>query len=170
MIRALFERRPMYFSVSLTTRPPRAGEEDGVHYHFVDEATFRAARERGELLEWASYSGHLYGTPRLPVLEHLAAGEDVLLDIEIQGALQVKAAMPTSATIFVMPPSLEELERRLQSRGDTTRQQLAQRLEIAREQIESAPEAFDHLVVNESVEATVGEIERILEGTRGFPS
>ncbi|MFQ5966276.1 MAG: guanylate kinase [Acidimicrobiia bacterium] len=167
VIRALAERRDFHFSVSATTRDGRPGEVDGVHYRFVTPQQFEELRDRGELLEWATYSGHLYGTPQQPVEEHLAAGSDVLLDIEVQGAMQVKAAVPESVTIFLMPPSLEDLERRLWTRGDTTRQQVESRLEIAQGQMAIAATSFDHLVVNHQVETAVSEIGRILGETRG---
>ena len=123
----------------MTTRPPRPGEVDGVDYFFVDRDRFLAARDAGELLEWAEYSGHLYGTPRAQVEGPLAAGEDVLLDIELRGAEQVKAAFPEAVLVFVAPPSLEVLAARLRGRGDTGDEQVARRLAVAREQIAAGP-------------------------------
>jgi len=149
--------------VSVTTRAPRLGEHDGVDYRFVTEAEFDDMRRRGDLLEWAEYSGYRYGTPRGPVIAHLDAGEDVLLDIEVKGAMQVKAAMPDAITVFLAPPSVEELERRLAGRGDTDPTQVARRLIIARWQLEVAPRIFDHVVVNDDVEVAVDQIVRILE-------
>ncbi len=142
---------------------PRAGEVEGVDYRFVSDEEFVALRDAGGLLEWAEYSGRLYGTPRAPVLERLAAGDDVLLDVEVRGAMQVKEAFPESVTVFLAPPDLEELERRLLERGDTGAGEAAQRLEIARWQLGVAEERFDHVVVNASVREAVGEILRILE-------
>ena len=163
-MRALSDRRAFYFSVSVTTRPRRQGEIEGVDYAFVSFEEFEAMRTEGELLEWASYSGSLYGTPREPVFEHLARGTDVLLDIEVHGAMQVKSAVPDAVTVFLMPPSIEELERRLRARGDLEQDQAQARLEIARWQMQIAPRAFDHLVVNQDVDQAVAHIERILDG------
>ena len=163
VVAALAGRHPFHFSVSVTTRAPRAGEAEGVDYRFVTVDEFAAMRERGELLESAEYSGRLYGTPSAPVLDRLQAGEDVLLDLEVLGAVQVKEAFPESVTVFIAPPELEELELRLRKRGDTGPEEAARRLEIARWQLAVAGEHFDHVVVNTSVEATADEIMRILE-------
>jgi guanylate kinase len=152
----------LFFSISATTRAARPGETDGVEYYFVDQEAFGRMRDSGELLEWAEYSGNLYGTPRSPVLERIAAGDDVLLDIEVRGAMQVKTSFPEALTLFLTPPTLEELERRLRSRGDTPSADVERRLSIARWQLEVA-ERFDHVVVNDSVEGAVERILRILE-------
>ena len=157
------ERHPFFFSVSATTRNARPGETNGVDYHFVDPQEFARMRAAGELLEWAEYSGQFYGTPREPVLDRIAAGDDVLLDIEVQGAIQVKASFPAAITLFLTPPTLDELERRLRSRGDTSPPDVERRLDIARWQLEVAEETFDHIVVNDSVEEAVERILRILE-------
>jgi guanylate kinase len=133
-----------------------------VHYHFVDRHRFEAMVRRDELLEWARYADRLYGTPRGPVMEWLAAGDDVLLDIEIQGARQVRNAMPEALLIFVVPPSIEELERRLRTRRDTP--DVEARLAIARREIDEAPALFDHIVINDQVEAAVAEILGLLTG------
>lgn len=154
------------FSVSATTRRPRPGERDGVDYHFLEPDRFRAMQEAGELLEWASYGGHSYGTPGTPVRENLAAGRDVLLDIENEGAMQVKAALPEAITIFVLPPGPDELRARLTGRGDTTGIDLVRRLEVAEDQIAHARGHYDWLVVNDDVEQAVAEILRILTVSR----
>lgn len=146
----------------MTTRPARPGERDGVDYFFVDREHFGAARDSGELLEWAEYSGHLYGTPRSPVEAHLAAGASVLLDIELRGAEQVKAAYPEAVLVLVAPPSLEVLEARLRGRGDTDDEQIARRLAIARGQMEQAPRWFDHVVVNDDLVRAIDEVAGIL--------
>ena len=156
------QRHPVIFSVSATTRPSRPGERHGVDYLFVSTDEFAEMRDRGELLEWAEYNGRLYGTPRSPVVQALSRGESVLLDIEVQGALQVKQLYPTAVTIFVAPPSLDDLRRRLEGRGDTSPDEMAGRIEIARWQLQMAGRVFDHLVVNDQVERAVGEILRIL--------
>ncbi|MDH3260150.1 MAG: guanylate kinase [Acidimicrobiia bacterium] len=162
VVGALAERHPFFFSISVTTRMARPGETDGVEYHFVELEEFVRMRDAGMLLEWAEYSGNLYGTPRAPVLERIADGDDVLLDIEVLGAVQVKTSFPAALTVFLAPPTPEELERRLRSRGDTSPADVERRLEIARWQLEVAEEQFDHLVVNDSVEAAVERILRIL--------
>jgi guanylate kinase len=146
----------------MTTRPARPAETDGVDYHFVTEEDFITARDRGELAEWARYSGYLYGTPRSQLERHLSAGDDVLLDIEIVGARQVRDAYPEAVMIFILPPSLEELERRLRGRGDTEDEAVARRLAVARRQIDEAEELFDHFVVNDRLEQAVGTVEGIL--------
>lgn len=160
VVKALRARHSFRFSVSVTTRHARPNEVDGVHYHFIDRTRFETMVRRRELLEWARYAGRLYGTPRQPVMEWLAAGDDVLLDIEIQGARQVRSAMAEALLIFVVPPSLEELERRLRARRDTP--DVEARLEIARREIEEAPALFDHIVVNDEVDAAVAEILDLL--------
>ena len=163
VVNALAERHEFFFSISATTRPPRPGETDGVEYFFLNPVEFERMREGGELLEWAEYSTHLYGTPRTPVLERVEVGEDVLLDIEVLGAMQVKGSYPDAITLFLTPPTVEELERRLRSRGDTLSADIERRLAIAQWQLEIAEERFDHIVVNDSVEAAVERILRILE-------
>ncbi len=144
-------------SVSATTRAPRPGEVDGVHYRFVDAPTFERMVADGELLEWAEYAGNLYGTPRTPAAAAVAAGQVVLLDIEVQGALQVKRADPDALLIFLHPPSMDELERRLRGRGTEDEAVVARRLEVAREEIAGAG-AFDLEVVNDRLEDCVDEV------------
>lgn len=167
VVHALAARIPFHFSVSWTTRERRPGEQEGIDYVFVDRDTFLEAIDAGGFLEWAEYSGYYYGTPRRAVLEHLARGDNVLLDIENDGAKQVKASYPDAVLVFIMPPSLAELERRLQSRGDTSPQDMARRLAIAEEQMSEAAERFDFLVVNEDVAAVVDQIVPILSVTGG---
>lgn len=146
----------------MTTRPSRPNEIEGEDYHFVSRGEFEAAIARGDLLEWAEYGGELYGTPRRPVLDRLAAGDDVLLDIENDGAGQVKAAFPEAELVFLVPPSMEELERRLRQRGDTTDGQIEKRLALAASQIADAEANFDHIVVNDDIGAAVAEVTGIL--------
>jgi guanylate kinase len=162
VVAGLAERLPFHFSVSMTTRSARPGEVDGRDYRFVDRGRFLAARDAGELLEWAEYSGCLYGTPRGQVERRLAAGEDVLLDIEMLGARQVKAAFPAALLIFIAPPSLEVLEARLRGRGDTGDEQIARRLAAAASQIEEARARFDHIVVNDDLGRAIAEVAGIL--------
>lgn len=146
----------------MTTRSPRPSEVDGEDYFFVTRPRFEEAIANGRLLEWAEYGGHLYGTPRDPIVAHLDAGENVLLDIENDGAGQVKAAYPEAILIFIVPPSLEELERRLRDRGDTDDDSIRRRLAVAESQIADAEVNFDHLVVNDEIEAAVSRVTGIL--------
>ena len=167
VVRALTERVPFHFSVSWTTRQRRVGEVDGVDYVFVDRGEFERGIAAGGFLEWAEYSGHLYGTPRAAVLDHLDRGEHVLLDIENDGARQVKTTYPDVVLVFVLPPSLEELERRLRDRGDTPEEDIRIRLGVAATQIEQAQSVFDHFVVNAEVDTVTDEIVSILSGAGG---
>lgn len=167
VVHALTERMTFHFSVSWTTRAQRPGEIDGVDYVFVDEDTFRRAIGEGGFLEWAEYSSHFYGTPRPAVLQHLDRGQHVLLDIENEGAAQVKSAYPEAILIFILPPSLGELERRLRDRGDTAEDDIRERLAVAAEQIEQARQTFDHLVVNTEINVVADEIVSILNRAGG---
>jgi guanylate kinase len=152
-------------SVSVTTRSPRPGEAEGVDYRFVDTTTFQRMIDAGELLEWAEYAGNLYGTPRAPAAAAVARGAVVLLDIEVQGALQVKRADPDALLVFLHPPSLEELERRLRGRGTEDDAAVARRLEVAREEIAGAP-AFDLEVVNDRLDDCVAEVLTAIDVAR----
>jgi guanylate kinase len=167
VVNALTQRMEFHFSVSWTTRERRPGESDGVDYVFVDRTRFEEAIAQGGFLEWAEYSGHLYGTPRKPVLAELDRGKDVLLDIENEGAGQVKHAYPQALLVFVLPPSMDELERRLRGRGDTSQQDIERRLQIAQDQIAEASERFDYLVTNHEVGAVADEIVSILTAVAG---
>lgn len=166
VIGRLAERHPVEFSISVTTRSPRPGEVDGTHYHFVDEARYAEMAARGDLLEWARYGGHGYGTPAGPVRTAVSDGRDVLLDIENDGAMQVKDRFPEAVTIFLLPPDEVELRSRLQGRGDTTGQDLDRRLAVVAEQIAHARAHYDWLVVNDDLERAVSEILRILTVSR----
>ena len=166
VVEGLAERHVFHFSVSMTTRPARPDEVDGVDYRFVDRETFEAAVGAGEMVEWAEYSGHLYGTRRDAIEDPLARGEDVLLDIEILGAKQVREAFPEALMIYVLPPSLEVLEERLRGRGDTPDEAVAKRLAVAEWQIEQARQLFDHFVVNEDLGTAVEEVAGILAAPR----
>lgn len=158
----LRRRRPFEFSVSMTTRRPRDGETDAVDYRFVTAETFDEAVAANALLEWAHFGGHRYGTPAAALVDHLEAGRDVLLDIENWGARQVKESYPDAVTVFIVPPSMDELERRLRGRGDTNPTAVVQRLAAAAEQIADASEHYDAVVVGDTVERATGEILRIL--------
>lgn len=147
----------VYFSVSATTRAPRAGEIDGEHYHFVDTAEFERMIADGEMLEHARYAGNLYGTPRGPVERALAAGQPAVLEIELQGARQIRATMPEAQLVMLMPPSWEELVSRLTGRGTDDPEVVRQRLDTAREELEAAAE-FDTRVVNSDVQAATRQL------------
>lgn len=167
LVKALREREPsVWVSVSATTRAPRPGEIDGVHYFFVDDAEFDRLVESHELLEWATVHGkHRYGTPRGPVEERLALGIPSILEIDLQGARQVRQTMPQALFVFVEPPSWDELVRRLEGRGTEDEHQRAQRLETAREELAAAAE-FDEIVVNDDLERAVDHLERLVLSAR----
>ncbi|GAA3630547.1 guanylate kinase [Microlunatus ginsengisoli] len=156
------EHPELYVSVSATTRPPRPGERDGVHYWFVSDDRFDEMVADGELLEWAVVHGrHRYGTPRAPVLAALAAGQQALLEIDLQGARQVKQNWPSARFVFLAPPSWEELVRRLVGRGTETEEQRERRLATARTELEAVSE-FDHVVVNAEIGQAVGDLVALL--------
>ena len=162
VLKTLFERNSnLYFSVSATTRAPREGETDGVSYHFLDRETFQAWIDRDEFLEYAEYVGNYYGTPRKYVDEAAEAGRDAVLDIEIQGARQVMSRRPEAVSVFIAPPSWEELERRLTARGTDTPEKIRQRLERAREELRGAPE-YKYCVVNGTAEEAAAELAAII--------
>ena len=167
MLTPVLETWPAHYSVSMTTRPARPGEVHGVDRYFVDETGFRAAIDRGELLEWAVYNDHCYGTPAGPVLERIDRGENVLLEIEVQGAAQVKSAYPDAVLIFIAPPSLRALAERLAGRGDTD--DITDRLEIARREMDAAEGLFDHIVVNDELDEAVADVLGILSRSEEIP-
>ena len=154
---ALALRPDAWLSVSATTRAPRDGERDGVDYFFVDDAGFDRMVRAGELLEWAQFAGNRYGTPRRAVEEHRAAGQPVLLEIEVAGARQVRRAVPDAVLVFLAPPSWEVLEARLTGRGTESLEAVARRLEAARAELAAQGE-FDLVIVN----TEVGEAARTL--------
>ncbi len=159
----LKNRKNLIFSISATTRMPRPGEKEGKDYFFVTEAAFKAMRQRGELVEWAKvHSQHSYGTPRSYLERMRNAGKDVLLDIDVQGALQVKRKFPEAVLIFVTTPTFEELERRLRSRSSETEAQVRQRLKDARQELKYLP-FYDYNVVNDRLPLALKRLEAILE-------
>lgn len=153
----------VYFSVSATTRAPRLGEIDGEHYHFVDTAEFERMIAAGEMLEYARYAGNFYGTPRKPVEEALAAGQPAVLEIELQGARQVRVAMPEAQLVMLLPPSWEVLVDRLTGRGTEPAEVVERRLTTAREELAAEAE-FDASVVNADVQVATGELLRLILG------
>lgn len=162
VVSALMERWPnLRFSVSATTRPKRPNEVDGKNYYFVDIDRFRQMIDNQELLEYAEYVGNYYGTPEAPLDEALLAGADVLLDIEAQGALNVKARRPDAILIFIAAPSRSVLEARLRGRGDTAEELILARLQQAEWEYSQAHK-YDYIVVNDQVESAVAELIAIL--------
>ena len=151
----------IWVSVSCTTRVPRPGERNGVEYRFVTRDHFADLVADGELLEHAEFAGNLYGTPRAPVAERLAAGEPALLEIDLQGARQVRAAMPEAQLVFLAPPSVEELKRRLVGRGTDDEETIRRRLVHADEEL-AAEKEFDRTVVNDFVERAADELVGLL--------
>lgn len=147
----------VWLSVSATTRSPRPGEVDGVNYFYISREDFQQRVDAGDFLEWAEFAGNLYGTLREPVLERLASNIPVLLEIEVQGATQVREAMPEAVLVFLEPPSWEELESRLIGRGTESDEQVLARLRMAHKEIEAARD-FDHIIVNHDVIASAEEL------------
>jgi guanylate kinase len=176
VVDALRGRLPeLFFSVSATTRDPRPGEVDGVHYRFVGPSGFDELIARGELLEWAEIHGGLQrsGTPREPVEQALAAGRPVLVEVDLAGARNIKAVLPEAVTVFLAPPSLAELERRLRGRGTESEAQFRRRLQTAREELAACDE-FDVVIVNAELQDVVSRLVDLLVGAgppavRPFP-
>lgn len=165
--RLLFQRLPgLAYSVSCTTRQPRPGETEGVEYRFVSEEAFREMIAQGRFLEWAKVHDHFYGTRASDVREVLERGLDVVLEIDVQGALQVKKAIPEAVTLFIDPPSVEELERRLSCRGTEAPEERRLRLMNAKAEMEQA-RSYDHRVVNDHLEEALEDLAHLVEFYRG---
>ena len=164
--RLLAEEKEINFSISYTTRPPRPKEVHGKDYFFVDRKTFEELLEKGEFLEWAEVHGNLYGTSKTQVLEALGSGRDILLDIDVQGAFQVREKLGRDAVlVFILPPSIEELERRLKLRSTEDPETLRLRLRNAKEEVRKASE-FDYLVLNDDLEEAYRDLQSILHAER----
>lgn len=162
----VIERLPdARFSISVTTRDPRPGEVDGVDYHFISRDEFRRLIETGALLEWAEYAGNLYGTPRSWAQQQIAGGTVGILDIEVQGALQVRRNVADALLVFLAPPSLDELERRLRGRGTEDDEAVERRLQVARRELDQRP-AFDVVIVNDDLDRCVDEVVAAIEAAR----
>jgi len=162
LVRSLLQRHPeLNLSISVTTRSPRPGEVQGKHYYFVSRSHFEQMIAQGKLLEWAEFAGNYYGTPREPVEEQIRNGKWVLLEIELEGARQVRRTYPDALRIFILPPSLMELEQRLRGRGQDSEEAIARRLRRAQEEINAASE-FDVEIINDNFEAAVNRIEAAL--------
>ena len=162
VLSALLEKRPnVYFSVSATTRDPRPGELDGIHYHFMDVESFRKWIAMDQFLEYAEYVGNFYGTPKRFVDEAMDQEKDVILDIEVQGAIQVTSKRPETVRIFIAPPSWAELERRLTERGTDSQEKIHKRLLRAKVEFQTA-HTYDYFVINDTVEDAVRELDAIM--------
>lgn len=166
LIQALLKRHgDMQVSVSHTTRAPRPGEQDGVHYHFVSVADFKTLIGKDEFFEWAEVFGNYYGTSKSAIRDLLSQGIDVFLDIDWQGARQIKQQAPEALGIFILPPSLAELEQRLNNRGQDSTEVIAKRMAQAHSEMSHANE-YDYLIINDNFELALTELERIVLAQR----
>ena len=169
IMRPFMERNQnVKYSVSATTRAPREGEIDGVNYHFVTKEQFENLIENDEMLEYARYSGKYYGTPRFAVEKNLAAGLDVVLEIEVKGAQQVRRRCSEAISVFIMPPSFQELSNRLHGRNTESEEKIMERLDIARSEMQLAYD-YDFILVNDDVDEAVRQLEVILEAAKAMP-
>ena len=166
LVKALLEREPgMRLSVSYTTRPPRPGEVDSVDYHFVDEPTFMALKDKGEFLEHAFVHGNWYATSATWLSKEVHAGHDVLLEIDWQGARQVRNLIPGSVLVFILPPTLQSLEERLNKRGQDSQEVIARRMDAAREEMRHSGE-FDYVIMNQDFARAVDDLSVIVRAAR----
>lgn len=161
----LEQDKSIQLSISYTTRPPRPGEENGREYHFVDVATFTAMRDQGDFVEWAEVHGNFYGTSQRWIAEQIDSGKDVLLEIDWQGAQQVRDLFPTMIGIFILPPSLAELERRLNGRGTDSAEVIARRVAAAQEEMRHVDE-FDYVIINASLDTAFGDLCAVVRAAR----
>jgi guanylate kinase len=162
LLKALLLKHPeLYLSVSATTRSPRAGEVDGVHYYFYDRDRFEAEIAAGSLLEWAEFAGNYYGTPIVPVQAQLDLGRSIILEIELAGARQVAKIFPDALRIFILPPDLQTLEIRIRDRGTDSPAAILQRLEQAQVEI-AAQSEFDYRIVNDDFDTALAELDRLV--------
>lgn len=160
LVARLRERHPeLWLSVSATTRAPRTGEREGIHYFFHSKERFNELVQSGGLLEWAEFAGNCYGTPRQPVRERVAKGIPVLLEIELEGARQVRNSLPEAMQIFLAPPSIEELENRIRGRGTEAEEAIQRRLKRAKEELAAQTE-FDAVIVNDDLETALAALEK----------
>ena len=170
LIDALTREDPsLKLSTSYTTRPPRPGEKNGVDYHFVDDAAFLGMRDRGEFLESAEVHGYRYGTSKRVITEALSKGEDLILEIDWQGARQVRAIYPDCVGIFILPPSIEELERRMRARGQDSEEVIRRRLDNARGEMDHAGE-FDYAIINKDFDMARRKLAEVIRAERANPA
>jgi len=166
LLSLLLKKHPeIYLSISVTTRTPRRGEINGVHYFFVEKEEFQAMIEKGELLEWAEFAGNYYGTVSKMIEEKLSQGKDVILEIEVKGALQSKKKMQDAILIFIMPPSMDELKRRLIKRKTESEESIKKRLDIVNSELEKK-DIFNYQVVNKKLNEAVKNLEAIIMAER----
>jgi len=166
LVSGLLERDPLVkLSISYTTRAPRAGEEDGRHYHFVDVPAFRQLRDKGEFLEWAEVHNNYYGTSKGWLEAQIRAGKDILLEIDWQGAQQVRKVFPKAVGVFILPPSVEELERRLRGRGTDSEDVISRRVLGARGEMRHVAE-FDYVIINENLPAAIEDLVAVVRASR----
>jgi guanylate kinase len=162
LMKALLQRhQELYYSISATTRSPRPGEIEGKSYYFISRSKFEQLVAQGEFLEWAEFAGNYYGTPRAAVLNHIHSGKLVVLEIELEGARQIRTSYPSALSIFILPPSFAELEKRIRGRGQDSDEAIARRLHRAEVEIAAANE-FDIQIVNDDFETALGQIEQAL--------
>jgi guanylate kinase len=164
LMRSLLQRHPeLYYSVSVTTRSPRPGEINGKNYYFISRSKFEQLVAQGEFLEWAEFAGNYYGTPREAVLNQVKSGKLVVLEIELDGARQIRRSFPSAQSIFILPPSFDELERRIRGRAQDAEDAIARRLHRAQEEVQAANE-FDLQIVNDDFETALNAIEAAVFG------
>lgn len=167
-VKELLKKYPYALSVSATTRSPRPGEVPGVSYHYITKEEFEKRIEEGDFFEWARYVENYYGTPKSFVMEKLDAGQDVILEIEAEGAFKVRSQYPEAMLIFMVPPSMEELRRRLVGRGTETAETVAKRLKKAAEEELDKAKLYDFLVINDELEACVEELHSVIQNRSGI--
>ena len=162
IVRSLLQsHHNLYLSISATTRQPRSGEVEGLDYYFLSRTEFERAIARGEFLEWAEYAGNYYGTPRTKVEEQIALGNSVLLEIEVVGAREIAKIFPDALRIFILPPSIEELEQRIRARGKNSEESIARRLAIAQTEID-ASDKFNVTIINDDLDKAIAEVEAVI--------
>lgn len=167
-VKELLKKYPYALSVSATTRSPRPGEVPGVSYHYITKEEFETRIEEGDFFEWARYVENYYGTPKSFVMEKLEAGQDVILEIEAEGAFKVRSQYPQAMLIFMVPPSMEELRRRLVGRGSETEETVAKRLKKAAEEELDKAKLYDFLVINDDLAACVEELHSVIQNNKGI--
>lgn len=159
------ENRDITFSISATTRVPRMGEIEGVHYFFKTTKDFENLIKQGELLEWVTYCDNYYGTPRGFVLEHINEGKDIIIEVEVEGALNIKKNYPECVLVFVMPPTYEELIKRISKRGTETEISLSKRMDIALKEIKES-EQYDYVIINDDIDDALINLDSILQAEK----